>query len=394
MNQGPEGIGNDPSSDPPAGLDWDLWLGPGPDAAVQPAAGRQQPTTTARSWTTAAAGRPAWPRTSSTCPSGPWIWAIPTVTQLLGRAVRDRRRRRRPRHAGGPLAVSRHDHDLDDDRWSTASGSTSAAASRRGGWGSTSTASTARCTANYGMHEIVPEGDRMKDAEPPEQSIPPSPGHEREWLDCDQVAASSRAATSTTTTRSTWRSMLANLSYKLGRSIRFDPEDREDRRRRRGGPAGPPRVPRPVEVPGRVPGCLIAPRRFSAVHRQGDNPMSESNELSRRKFTAEDGRRRGGGRTSSRPRRAGPAASENPAQRKIRVGLIGAGGMGRGNLKNCTKYDDVVVTGICEVWKERRDATIAELRGKAQALQRLSRVAPAERRRRGDHRLASPLARL
>jgi predicted dehydrogenase len=29
-NEAPEGIGNPPDSDPPAGLDWDLWLGPAP----------------------------------------------------------------------------------------------------------------------------------------------------------------------------------------------------------------------------------------------------------------------------------------------------------------------------------------------------------------------------
>ncbi len=29
-NQAPEGIGNPPDSDPPAGLDWDMWLGPAP----------------------------------------------------------------------------------------------------------------------------------------------------------------------------------------------------------------------------------------------------------------------------------------------------------------------------------------------------------------------------
>jgi predicted dehydrogenase len=28
VNSFPEGIGNPPDSDPPAGLDWDMWLGP------------------------------------------------------------------------------------------------------------------------------------------------------------------------------------------------------------------------------------------------------------------------------------------------------------------------------------------------------------------------------
>jgi predicted dehydrogenase len=55
------------------------------------------------------------------------------------------------------------------------------------------------------------------------------------------------------------------------------------------------------------------------------------------------------------------------ANDRIQLGLIGAGGMGRGNLKNCTRYGDVVVTGVCDVWKERRDAAIAEHEGKPKA---------------------------
>lgn len=41
------------------------------------------------------------------------------------------------------------------------------------------------------------------------------------------------------------------------------------------------------------------------------------------------------------------------ANEKIHVGLIGCGGMGRGNLANCAKHDDVVVTAACDIWKER-----------------------------------------
>ena len=37
--------------------------------------------------------------------------------------------------------------------------------------------------ADYGTHTIVSEGDALKDAPPPEPSIPPSPGHDREFLD-------------------------------------------------------------------------------------------------------------------------------------------------------------------------------------------------------------------
>ncbi|MDP6206745.1 MAG: hypothetical protein QGG01_00455, partial [Roseibacillus sp.] len=38
--------------------------------------------------------------------------------------------------------------------------------------------------SDYSKHEIVAEGDLLRDNVPPAESIAPSPGHEREWLDC------------------------------------------------------------------------------------------------------------------------------------------------------------------------------------------------------------------
>nr|HPM84705.1 Gfo/Idh/MocA family oxidoreductase [Candidatus Anammoximicrobium sp.] len=46
------------------------------------------------------------------------------------------------------------------------------------------------------------------------------------------------------------------------------------------------------------------------------------------------------------------------ANDKLNIVLIGCGGMGRGNLKNC-QHPDVAVVGACDVWKERREATAA-----------------------------------
>jgi predicted dehydrogenase len=76
--------------------------------------------------------------------------------------------------------------------------------------------------ADYGQFKIVPEGDKMKGLLPPPKSIPPSPGHEREWLDCIK----SRQQPSCSVFYHTHVDVpivLSLLSLKLGRSIRFDP---------------------------------------------------------------------------------------------------------------------------------------------------------------------------
>jgi hypothetical protein len=75
---------------------------------------------------------------------------------------------------------------------------------------------------DYGRYKIIPEGDRTKGREIPKPSIPPSPGHEREWLN----AIKSREQPSCSVfyhVKIDVPLVLANLSLKLGRSIRFDP---------------------------------------------------------------------------------------------------------------------------------------------------------------------------
>jgi len=76
--------------------------------------------------------------------------------------------------------------------------------------------------ANYDKFEVVPEGELLKDKSPPPRSIPPSPGHEREWLDCIK----SRQQPSCSVfyhIKVDVPIVLSLLSLKLGRSIRFDP---------------------------------------------------------------------------------------------------------------------------------------------------------------------------
>jgi hypothetical protein len=37
---------------------------------------------------------------------------------------------------------------------------------------------------DYNTHKVVPESDKPTEIPAPPKSIPSSPGHEREWLDC------------------------------------------------------------------------------------------------------------------------------------------------------------------------------------------------------------------
>ncbi|MBM4042507.1 MAG: Gfo/Idh/MocA family oxidoreductase [Planctomycetes bacterium] len=75
---------------------------------------------------------------------------------------------------------------------------------------------------DYGTHKLVPEADPNATLELPKPSIPPSVGHHRELLD----AIKTRQQPSCNVAyhhRVNVPCCLANLSYKIGRSIQFDP---------------------------------------------------------------------------------------------------------------------------------------------------------------------------
>ncbi|NLS90624.1 MAG: Gfo/Idh/MocA family oxidoreductase [Planctomycetaceae bacterium] len=58
--------------------------------------------------------------------------------------------------------------------------------------------------------------------------------------------------------------------------------------------------------------------------------------------------------------RAGGAETTSSPNGKIHLGIIGTNGMGRGNLNNCAKHADVVVTAVCDVWDVRRKPVLAQ----------------------------------
>ena len=223
LNQGPEGIGNTPDTDPPAGLDWDMWLGPGPQRAFHPLLAKD-----------------SYHHPSFMAYSGGWTpgmaphiidlpyWALelghPTCTSSSGGRyiIRD---------AGDA-------YDFHQVQWQfpnlTMTWWTSLVNSygfdNQGGPGTHRRRGiyfhgvNGTMLAVYDVLKVIPEGDRMKDTsvENVPKVIPDSPGHHREWLDCIR----SRQQPSCHVGYHHKINVAINLSLmslKLGRSVRFDP---------------------------------------------------------------------------------------------------------------------------------------------------------------------------
>jgi predicted dehydrogenase len=220
MNQGPEGIGNAPNCAPPAEIDWDRWVGPYPMRPFNPLIVAS-----------------SYHHCSFMAFSGGWtpgmaphlidlpIWALdlgyPTVTYSSGGryAIKDAGDApdtqeivwQYPNFTLTWMMSVMNSFAFDFGRGQPA---------RRIGIYFHGQNGTLYC--DYGMHRIVPEGALLKDSSPPKPTIEPSPGHEREWLN----SIKSRQQPSCNPqyhTKIDVPLVLANLSLKLGRSIRFDP---------------------------------------------------------------------------------------------------------------------------------------------------------------------------
>lgn len=222
MNQGPEGVGHDPNTTPPPGMDWNFWCGPAPlrpynSILAANAYNHGSWMDYSGGWTPGMAPHiidlPVWALdlgfpVNTSCSGGRFIikddgdaydnqeilWQYPNLTMTWMSSL-----------------TNSYGFDLHGDP----------VPQRRLGIYFHGTNGT--MYANYGMFKIVPEGDKMKGLEAPPKSIPPSPGHEREWLDCIK----SRQQPSCSVfyhVKVDVPIVLGLLSYKLGRSVRFDPE--------------------------------------------------------------------------------------------------------------------------------------------------------------------------
>ncbi|MBE3095870.1 MAG: Gfo/Idh/MocA family oxidoreductase [Planctomycetes bacterium] len=221
MNQGVKGVGTNPDTTPPPGFDWEMWVGPAPMRPFNAilAAGSYQHC----SWMDYSGG---W-----TPGMAPHIIDLPIWAMNLGCPTQVT--------AVGGRYVVRDDGDAYDHQeilWKYPNTTLTWMSSLTNSYGFDLHGQpvpkrrlgiyfhglNGTLYADYGMYKIIPEGDAMKGREPPPPSIPKSPGHEREWLDCIR---SRRQPTCNPEyhCRVDIPIVLGNLSYRLGRSIRFDP---------------------------------------------------------------------------------------------------------------------------------------------------------------------------
>ncbi len=219
MNQGKDGIGNKPNGSPPKGLDWDRWVGPAPmrpfnELIVKSAYENGSFMDFSGGWTPGMA---------------PHIIDLPVWALKLGVPARTS-------CSGGRFAIQDAGDapDTQEVLWEypglTMTWSMSLVNSFGFDFGRGSIARrlgiyfhglNGTLFANYSKHEVVPEGDRPQAADKPVSKIPPSPGHEREWLDC--VKSRRQPSCNPAYHFAIDAAIaLANLSMQLQRTIHFD----------------------------------------------------------------------------------------------------------------------------------------------------------------------------
>ena len=221
MNQHPKGVGAATQKKAPEGLDWDLWCGPAPLRDFN------------RTLVTDAYFHSSWMDYSGGWTPGmaPHIIDLPIWAMDLGFPINTM--------STGGRYVLKDDGDAYDNHevlWQYPNCTMTWMSSLTNSYGFDLHGkpvpnrrlgiyfhgANGTMYSDYGKFTIVPEGDKMKDQAPVPKSIPPSPGHEREWLNC----VKSRQQPSVSAdyhVRVDVPIVLSLLSLKLGRSIRFDP---------------------------------------------------------------------------------------------------------------------------------------------------------------------------
>ncbi len=182
LNEAPNGIGFEPNTDPPADLNWDLWMGPLEEFpfnwAVFKLGQHRYFAHLVGSWLTE---------------MGPHILDLPVWAMQLGAP-------KSVSATGGKFVIKDmstipdtmeavFEYDKFIMTWSNMCGNSHGLSVQRGK-GITRRLSVGfhgvkgTLLADYDWHEIISEGDRLAEIPDVPQTLPRSPGHGREFLDC------------------------------------------------------------------------------------------------------------------------------------------------------------------------------------------------------------------
>ncbi len=223
MNQGPAGIGKVTDTTVPEGLDWNMWLGPAPQRPYNSLLAANSYNHCSfmdysGGWTPGMAPHildlpiwalaPGYP-TSVSCSGGRYVidddGDAPDVQEMTFQYPK--------------LTITWSMSTINSFAYDFGSGTPA----RRLGiyfFGSKGT-----LHANYANHAVVPEGDYFDPAALPAQddAIPPSPGHEFEWIECIK-SRTQPSCSPEYHSQVDIPLVLGNLAYRLGRSVQFDPQ--------------------------------------------------------------------------------------------------------------------------------------------------------------------------
>ncbi len=222
MNQTPRGVGHSASNPLPPGLDWDRWVGPAPMTPfnrliVQDAYNHCSWMAFSGGWTPGMA---------------PHITDLPVWALDLGFPTEIT--------SSGGRFVLQDDGDAYDNhevlwRYPNLTLSWMSSLTNSFGFdfegdptprrrlGTYFHGANGTLLADYDALKVIPEGDRMKDFPPVPRSLPLSPGHEREWLNCIK-SRQPPSCNPAYHARVDVPIVLSLLSLKLGRTLRFDPQ--------------------------------------------------------------------------------------------------------------------------------------------------------------------------
>ena len=256
----PNGLGFPADTDPPEGLDWDLWVGPGPmrkfnENIVKNGWG-------ALRCSGLRGGRTRHGQPSSTCPLGVDLGFLICVQSTSSK------------HCVIDNTDAPDTHEVtwefpgDDDLMMSqvssfgfnlqdVSVTRSTGASRRG----ICCPVLHPCGEGHDLRQLRDAHGGSQVAELVRRAArkddPASPGHEREWLDC--IRSREEPSRGVNYAHINTSNNPANLAMKLGRELRFDPAYRADRRRRRGGEGPRPEYRSALKFPrSTVSGCPAA----------------------------------------------------------------------------------------------------------------------------------------